>query len=626
MTPQATTPSRGQPTGVRRLVGDVRELFSVVLPLAVVSGLLVGGISVFAHQHWSHSFHHLALHELVANLNRYLYICLIFGPILLLVLSALRLCMRPLPRLILFLLIVSGLGYLVVSFSLPYRLDLAWSDLGSPAKLLIVLLHLVALDIVIGRKWLRPRRSRAYATLLLTCLLLPLLANLGLSVWGKKLQAGLREKSNVIVLVVDALRADRLSCLGYWRDTTPTLDALAARGALFTEAVSNSNHTRATVPSFFTLLFPSTHGVRGITTESADIMPSRITTLAEVLKEAGYSTLAFLANPNMKRKWNFAQGFDIYDDQLLFRLYPGISDVEKFETVKKMNRKLLGWLRANKDRRFFAYLHYTDVHAPYVPPPPYDQLYYDDTAPPRPITEAEYRRLPRYQRLPKDRGDLNYYIARYDAEIRYTDDQIGDLLQELERMELLEQTVIFVTADHGEAFLEHGDWEHGGNLYDEMVHVPLIARFPGDRFGGQRHRAAVHTFDIAATVLDLAGLEPPPGAQARSLLPLLRGESEAIWDYAFVENLDKELRALRNADWKYIDNYGEGRHELYALRRDPGETTDLAAEDPELAERFRATMTGFLDEHGLLAGRFAHRRKELDPETIEELRALGYIE
>ena len=222
------------------------------------------------------------------------------------------------------------------------------------------------------------------------------------------------------------------------------------------------------------------------------------TTLAELLQTRGYATAAFMPNPSLSRTFNFDQGFDLYDDTILLRAHDGARR-NRLETARKIHRSALEWLDSKPADRFFLYLHYRDVHGPYLPPPPYDEMFWDEDGEHRTLTAREVRALPRYLRRANDGGVLEYYVSQYDGEIRYTDDRIGEFLTQLGARGLLENTVIIVTSDHGESFLEHGKWNHGTGLYQEEIHTPLLpraswiaARGEPDRIPGADARPAPH--------------------------------------------------------------------------------------------------------------------------------------
>lgn len=589
--------------------------------LSSILGIATGLISILRNQYLTHSFY-LAVDDLTHSLNRHLYVFALSAIVFFLLLMGLRIVINRPIRLILYALAFLALCTLVNVYDLDHRVHVVWKELGLVMKLGLAIFLLVNIDIIMGRQWSIRCSRGASLTTVLAILAVPLTFNLASLIWFTTLQKALSDKPNIIILVVDALRADHVACLGYDRHTTPTIDAIASEGVMFTQAVSNSNATRFTVPSLFTFLFPSVHGI----TVDGNVLAPRFLTLAEILKSLGYATAAHMPNPSLKRRFRFDQGFDVYDDQVLNQRYPGMSRFEKYETAQRINTRVLKWLERNRDNRVFLYIHYRDVHAPYVPPPPYDTLYYggDTSERERNISENEYRRMPNNHELEHDHNDLNYYLAQYDGEIRYVDEQIHYLLARMKELGVLDNAVIFVTADHGEAFLEHGDWAHGSNLYDEMVHVPLVVRLPGQDKRNMKIESPVHTFDISATILDLLDLKPDIDMQAKSLLPLINGDRANSWEYAFVESPGK--RSVRNGQWKMIQDDKEHSEELYNLQEDPSESRNVIFEEPQVARELRERIRGFVIANEMLSQGHVASREELDEETLRQLRSLGYVE
>lgn len=428
------------------------------------------------------------------------------------------------------------------------------------------------------------------------------------------------DRPDLLVLVVDALRADHLGCYGYPRATSPTLDALAARGTLFEQAQSAANYTTASVPSIFTGLYPSVHGVF----VEGDRLSDAARTLAERLRALGYATAAFAPNPSLGRRFHFDQGFDLYDDKALRN--DETVPWRHFETAERIQAGALRFLDAHADRPVFLYLHYRDVHGPYVPPPPYDRLFWDAAAErgagARALAAAESDARPDYLDLAGAPERLDYYVAQYDGEIRYTDDRIGALLGELERRGRLARTWILVTADHGEAFLDHGVWNHGTELFQEEIHVPLILVAPDGRGRGRRDGGLAAGVDLLPTLLAAAGAPAPTGVQGRSLLPRLAG---APADGAPVFAEGRGRVAVRHGRFKLLRDAGAARWRLYDLVADPGETHDLATGGGATAGRLESFARRFLAVSRGLGGRFPRARVGLDDGLERELRALGYL-
>ena len=432
---------------------------------------------------------------------------------------------------------------------------------------------------------------------------------------------------NVLILVVDALRPDHMGCYGYPLPTSPTMDALARRGVLFTDASSLASYTRAAVPSIFASVHPGAHGVLA-QGKAVEMLSDEYETLAETLKERGYVTAAYAPNPSLNRAFNFDQGFDVYDDD--FQI--GVRGAQDFETASKINERTLGWLRANPGKPFFAYLHYRDVHAPYVPPPPYDKMF-DKPGEGRPLSELEYKSQPPDVRRPRRFRDLDSFIAQYDGEIRYTDDHLARFLETLSKEGFLDNTVIFLTADHGESFLEHRSWTHGTGLYEELTRVPLLLVLPGEKHKGQRVTVPVQTTDIYPSVLELLGMEEiPPLIQGRSLFDAIEGRADPkrpIFSEALVSRGHRpwnfgELVAVRFDGWKLIYNRTNRSGELYNLAQDPGEARNLVDQQPERA-RTLLRMIAAQDRENVKRSHRVKGNEDLPEDVVEGLKSLGYV-
>ena len=450
---------------------------------------------------------------------------------------------------------------------------------------------------------------------------------LACAVWLFGCQA--KRDPNVLILVIDALRPDHLGCYGYPLDTSPAIDGLAKRGVLFADATSLSSYTRAAVPSIFASVHHNAHGVLS-QGKKVEMLSDEYKTLAETLKERGYVTAALMPNPSLQRAFNFDQGFDLYDDE--FQI--AVRGTPNYETASRINERTLQWLRTNRGKPFFAYLHYRDVHAPYVPPPPYDRMF-DKPGEGRPLTEGEYKTQPPDIRQPRRFRDLDSYVEQYDGEIRYTDDHLARFLETLSKEGFLENTVIFLTADHGESFLEHGSWTHGTGLYEELTRVPLLMVLPGEKHAGKRVEAPVQTTDLYPTVLDLLDAldaEAPAELQGRSLFEAIDGKADParpVFGEALVGRGHRpknfgQFAAVRTGGWKLIYNRWSRNIELYNLNEDPAEKQNLVDREPERAR----TLLRLIAAQDRETARRSHRaegQQPLSEDVIEGLRSLGYV-
>ncbi len=392
---------------------------------------------------------------------------------------------------------------------------------------------------------------------------------------------------NVVIVTLDTTRADRLGCYGFSRIETPHLDALAREGVVFENATSTAPLTFPSHSSIFTGLIPPHHGARD---NGGFFLDDARTTLAERLKAAGYATGAFIGAWVLESRWGLAQGFDEYSDRFDLSKYKVIS----LGTVQKPGDEVmdgaLKWLDSVRQRRFFAWVHLYDPHAPYEPPEPF---------------ASRYRGQP------------------YLGEIAYTDKVVGRLTSWLETQGLMDRTIVVVVGDHGESLGDHGEASHAYFIYGATTHVPLIVRTPWGLTG--RSAAQVSTVDILPTVLDVVGLPPQDGIDGRSLARALLDPAAALDHSAYSETYFpryhfgwQHLRSLRDDRYTYVD---APRPELYDRSQDPGETRNVFKAYSQRAEAMRLR----LEEMSRTTDAQAPERKQLDPETLQRLAALGYV-
>jgi len=320
---------------------------------------------------------------------------------------------------------------------------------------------------------------------------------------------------HVVLIVVDTLRADHLSLAGYGRPTSPRLEALAREGTVFTRAYAHSSSTRPSVATILTGRLPSAHGV---VTQGADGLAPEVPFLPARLREAGFRTLAFVTNPQVHPKLGFARGFDVFEPIFPGGLEP--AELNAFDLVTRPAGEVLARAReaiaaAPREMPLFVYVHLLDPHAPYEPPPGWRERF---TQPgyEGPITGTLFD-FAADDAMREDPAHLAQFEGLYDGEIAYTDAAIGDFVEWLRREGRLDHTLVGITADHGEEFLEHDDLGHGLTLYEEVVRTPMLwlgAGVPED----DRRDALVGLVDVAPTVLEAVGLPVPEGAfQGRSL-------------------------------------------------------------------------------------------------------------
>ena len=431
-------------------------------------------------------------------------------------------------------------------------------------------------------------------------------------------------RPNIVLITIDTLRSDRVSAYGYGKETTPFLDELADQGVRFAASYSPSSWTVPSMASLFTSLDPDHHGIqRGLVEKNRivgqEVLADSHVLLAETLRDAGYRTYGVSANLHLAARFGFAQGFDHYENL-------GFANADRIAPVLEAWSEEL----SSGTQPYFLWIHYFDPHDPYYPRSPWfenpvpalaGEVSEDDPVDIRRLywlnSPDGRRRNPR--RLKKE---LRIAQAAYDAEISFTDEQIR---QAFETLDLDESDLIVVTADHGEEFYEHGNLGHGQDLHEEQVRVPLIVRLPGSAHAGRVVDQPVSLIDVAPSILDLLEIGPPPEAQGSSLLPLIdESTDERAPVYLAVSRAEPGLRAVRKGSWKYIRDLGSSRGDrLFDLASDPGEQHDLRLARPDVAKELAA----HLDEYLAAAPLFLQPDlEEVDAETLDELRALGYVD
>jgi arylsulfatase A-like enzyme len=436
----------------------------------------------------------------------------------------------------------------------------------------------------------------------------------------------------VILVMVDTLRADHLSCYGYQASQSPNIDGLAADGIRFGRAYAQASWTRPSVATILSSLYPSSHQA----VHKSDILPDAVVTLPEVLQASGYRTVGFANNINVAPLFNFQQGFDEYEflepefffgateaaaqltiyNQLRLIRERYLSDAKYvqhyYQPAEVVTDRALTWIEANGAQPFFMFLHYMDPHDPYFTHP-YDGEAFARVANPNP-----------------DPSLADAYRKAYDGEIRHLDEHFGRLLKTLRDKGLYDRIAIVLTADHGEEFHEHGGWWHGLTLYDEQIAVPLIVKAPQATGGelGAASQSLVSSLDIAPTILTLTGVPIPETMQGAALG--LTAAATPPRDHAFSEQ-DLEgnvLRAYQRGGWKVIDaNPGNPRglpaRQLFEIDEDRGEQQDLASQETDRAEHLTADLDAVQTHARTLA--VESSETAIDGATQERLRALGYV-
>ena len=455
------------------------------------------------------------------------------------------------------------------------------------------------------------------------------------AVRGSQSERGIQpaKRPNVVLISFCTLRADRLGCYGYPQARTTYLDALAGDGVTFDAHYTQASFSGGSFASILTGRYCCGHTVF----DHPMFLPDENVTMAEMLGEAGYRTAAFVEHPIMAPKFNYQQGFEIYNST---------------GPAEELVRQAAAWIRQHSTERFFLWYQAKPTHFPFEFPP---QLI-------RPVEggidpaiwrspSAGLGSPPARGRLMFDFESLNYTprqfasaMAAYDASVSFCDELAGGIISQLADSGLTESTAIIVVSDHGDEHGEHGFYfNHDANLYEPTVRVPLIISLPGGRHAGGRVRPVTRNIDLLPTVAELAGVAPPPGVDGLSLLPVLAGEGDPRDAFAesrpfhesraglanyrqYIPGIPGKWRMIRRGDYKLIcipaEADGAAAYELYDLARDPAETNNLAGQLPEVCRDLAQSLDQWFA--GYEGTNTTPRR--LDEADLDALRSLGYIE
>jgi arylsulfatase A-like enzyme len=467
---------------------------------------------------------------------------------------------------------------------------------------------------------------------------------------------------NIILLVMDSVRVTNLSCYGYERPTTPNIDTLAAQSTLY--AISVSCWTLPVHASLFTGLYPLNHGV----TVSKDALPDGFPTLARRLKEVGYQTACFSNNAYISSATGLDQGFGTVEDIWRITRPRGIERTKMSRLIKRLerrgtwtkpivrllrhamrvrsfmkhrpnqkdsgarltNEKIQAWLREaqGSDAPFFIFVNYMECHERYSPPHPYHRRFMPAKFSPWRVAQVSPNKDEVLFGSSKRRTeDLEIMRALYDGALNYLDEKIAELVRSIESLGMLDDTVVIVTSDHGDSLGEHNHLGHRIALYEQLVHVPLIVRYPARFAPGARVDQQVQLADLFPTMLALAAADTSDVA-ANGFHSLLAPPPPEVRPFTVAENtaphsLDNvEARMIRTDQYKYIWKSNH-EHELYDLSRDPSETSNLVAVEPEVARSMIERLEAW--ERSLEDKRIETRQAEYDEATLQRLRGLGYV-
>jgi arylsulfatase A-like enzyme len=440
------------------------------------------------------------------------------------------------------------------------------------------------------------------------------------------------EDKNVILISIDTLRADHLGCYGYNKNTSPHIDSLASEGALFMKPFACSPWTLPSHVSIMTSLYGINHQVYY---SEEKIAPS-ILTLADVLRKNHFFSSAFTGGGFVSANYGFAKGFDTY--------YEGRGGVFHMNSAELIYESFSNWIDQNRGKRFFLFLHTYQPHNPYVCPHPYNSLFLDENAKWKHVNLLGYLggKPGIYKKLPDN--ERKNAIGLYDGEIRYLDENlIGPLISKLKETGLYEKTMIIFTSDHGEEFFDHGAWDHGHSLYNESIRVPLIIKFPDDKYKGLKITSAVSLVDIMPTILKEMKIDCSDLIMdGKNLFPLLNGKENK--DRTFLSDIGTNILdshipqkiSMNTGNYKLILNKEfsqedlsfflappprKAQIELFDLLNDPMEKNNISDKNPSLSNDILQKIECLYSQ----AKKRKSEKTDIDEKLKEQLKALGYI-
>jgi arylsulfatase A-like enzyme len=529
----------------------------------------------------------------------------------------------------------------------------------------VVLLVSVLLVGFISRRYLSPqahsgrpvRLLAATATALAGVFLTTLLFTDGLPSLRPATKPALTSKGpNIVMIVLDTVRADHMSLYGYPRDTTPNLRMFAEGATLYRKAVATSSWTLPSHASMFTGLYPRAHGAsnypeHGQKTAMFHPLAPKHRTLAELLSEEGYLTVAVVANTGFLRPhYGFDQGFQLFDARVVLPCQPTLSNYYPRLLMRRIMDRFLWTLEFDRVMRradavtddairlleegsrlaqpLFLFLNYMDAHSPYVPPAPFDTMYPGKN---RKMTRAHFRVMFREVfsgMRPISEEEHQHSVSQYDGAIRYLDSQIARVIHRLKELRLYDNSIIIVTSDHGEAFGVRNLVGHSQSLYQDQVYVPLVIKYAGQQKAETSGSLASHV-DLLPTLAAATDLSVPPGLQGTDLRNISHAKDRELFAEAYIQ---REMAALRPQYPRrqfavFRDNLkliasSNGKSELYDLRKDPQERSDLSAIYGAATQHLRRRLDDWLSRVPMARTTIT----QTDQKAVEQLKSLGYVQ
>ncbi len=448
----------------------------------------------------------------------------------------------------------------------------------------------------------------------------------------QKIEEPLPQAKRLVLIVIDTMRADRLGCYGYDKPVTPMLDKLAKESVLFERFYAASPWTAPSFGTIFTGVSPVVHrtgkwlkqkepGTQQIGAVVLHPLNPGVATLAELVGDAPSS--AFMTNAFLHEKLGFARGFDHYDYT--------ISKLVGIRRADEVTKLAMEWLvRHKNDESFLQVVHYMDPHTAYEPIPIFKEQFAPG-APPTDFVKAPFGPSKKDLRGYKPTtAEKNYIKGLYNGEVRLVDEQIGALIKAMDTLDMLDDTWVVVTSDHGEEHFDHGDFNHGFQYEDEVVRVPLLIRAPGGRWGANvRVGFTASHVDLVPTFLEFLGIPAPDYLEGKSLVPLMKGEEQSHRPaYMEYQLFGRQHYAYFDGRYKLVKTEDGKRAFLYDLQKDPGERLKQNRKHKAFGrlekemEAYRATRAPLLER----LEKPAPDAGALPDDVTEALKNLGYIE
>ncbi len=442
--------------------------------------------------------------------------------------------------------------------------------------------------------------------------------------WTKTKNSFIKAKGpfNVILISIDTLRRDHIGLYGYDKDTSPNIDKFGKDSVMFQTVVAQAPSTLPSHASIFTSLIPSHHGAFATMNKP---IPDELITMAEILKDNGYKTASFNGGGQISAEFGLSQGFDVYES------VPSVdTELEKFTETVERGKK---WVANNEKEKFFLFLHTYETHIPYVPGKKFLEFFPSNYSGKIPnYVGSRFIDKINMKLVNVNQEDIDHVIRLYDAGIRSMDAGFKNLVDFLKDRNIFDNTVIIFTSDHGEEFGEHGMMAyHSHSLYDELLLIPLIIKFPNSSFAGMKVPDQIASIDILPTLLDILDIPHPNQFEGVSLKNLIKGGkhsefavSERDVAFAIIPS------SIRTEKWKlyknrtYFNMHSDGgmfKSMLFDLKSDPSEKTDKSKDAKERLHHMDILLSNFLKKKKAISTKQVKPKKD----TLERLKALGYI-